>query len=670
MVVVGVYIYIDGVAKRLDLFNDEKISVTSSVQNVSDISKIFTDFSQSFTVPASIKNNQIFAHWYDNSVSGGFDARKRKDAYIELDTIPFRNGKIQLESANLKEGKPENYTITFFGNLVSLKDTFKGLLLKDLSSLSAYNFTYNGGVVKTKVNTQTTDDIKFPLITSNKPWTYGDSGANDIKQNTKPILFGELFPAIRLPRILDAIASFYGITFNSGMSSSFLTDARFTNAYLWLKNGDTFSASGSAIVVFNSVSPSDGAGTYSSYNISTNEFNFQNYIAEPPYHTKIQTATFKITFTTTGIPFTLTILKDGVVYYSANYTTQVVLQNIPISLTEDGGYKFQISAKQTISFTSSFVFSVIDRFDDGSTTYDTTIDAITTTQSTSQTTSSTISIAPLMPDIKVEDFFSGLLKMFNLTCYSTDGVNYILREIEEWYSSGDIIDITKYLFTDTVGLDRIKPYKKINFEFEKSENLISVAYLSQNGVQYGNLLQSFDADGEEYTIKLPFENMLFSNLSGTLQVGYSLKTDLKAYIPKPIILYDFGVLQSAGSTGFYFNDGTTTSLLTNYNAFGSETSISSVLHSLNFGTEQSSLNNDIVSNSLFLEHYLNYLNNLFTVKARKIKVKGILPISLLTSLELNDRLIIRDKRYIINSFTTDLTSGEVDFELINDFRVL
>ena len=201
MVVVGVYIYIDGVAKRLELFSDEKISVTSSVQNVSDISKIFTDFSQSFTVPASDNNNQIFSHWYDNSVSNGFDARKRKDAYIELDTIPFRNGKIQLESANLKDGKPENYTITFFGNLVSLKDTFKGLFLKDLSSLSDYDFNYTGLVVINKVGFQTTDNIKFPLITSNRAWTYGDSGANDIKQIAKPIVFNELFPALRLSMV-------------------------------------------------------------------------------------------------------------------------------------------------------------------------------------------------------------------------------------------------------------------------------------------------------------------------------------------------------------------------------------------------------------------------------------------------------------------------------------
>jgi hypothetical protein len=35
---------------------------------------------------------------------------------------------------------------------------------------------------------------------------------------------------------------------------------------------------------------------------------------------------------------------------------------------------------------------------------------------------------------------------------------------------------------------------------------------------------------------------------------------------------------------------------------------------------------------------------------------------------LNDRLVIRNKRYLINSFTTDLTTGETDLELLTDYR--
>ena len=53
----------DNVFQAVDLFEDETISVTSKIQDIRDISKVFTDFSQSFTLPASKKNNKIFKHF-------------------------------------------------------------------------------------------------------------------------------------------------------------------------------------------------------------------------------------------------------------------------------------------------------------------------------------------------------------------------------------------------------------------------------------------------------------------------------------------------------------------------------------------------------------------------------------------------------------------------------
>jgi hypothetical protein len=40
----------------------------------------------------------------------------------------------------------------------------------------------------------------------------------------------------------------------------------------------------------------------------------------------------------------------------------------------------------------------------------------------------------------------------------------------------------------------------------------------------------------------------------------------------------------------------------------------------------------------------------------------------LTTLQLNDRLVIRDKRYLINEMQSDLTTGDVNFTLISDFE--
>ena len=76
-----VQIYVEN--KRIDLFEDEKIQVKSSVQNISDISKVFTDFSQGFNVPASDNNNSIFGFYYNNDLDQ-FNANTRVDCRIEI----------------------------------------------------------------------------------------------------------------------------------------------------------------------------------------------------------------------------------------------------------------------------------------------------------------------------------------------------------------------------------------------------------------------------------------------------------------------------------------------------------------------------------------------------------------------------------------------------------
>ena len=50
-------LYIEG--NRVDLFSDESVNIIQSIQNVKDISKVFVEFTRTFNVPASKKNNKI-----------------------------------------------------------------------------------------------------------------------------------------------------------------------------------------------------------------------------------------------------------------------------------------------------------------------------------------------------------------------------------------------------------------------------------------------------------------------------------------------------------------------------------------------------------------------------------------------------------------------------------
>jgi len=663
MIVVGVYVLVGTEYNRLDLFKDETISITSTIQDANDISKTFTDFSESFTIPANENNNKIFSYWYENSIDSGYDARIRKSAYVTLDTKVFRTGKIQLEKVDLKNDLPQSYTITFFGALVSLKDTFNGLYLSNLDS-GTFDFAYSPTAVTTKVTTQTTDSIKFPLITSNRVWNWnGSDTANNISNTGgTAIATSELFPALRVKNILDLIATKFNITF----SGTFITsNERFLKAYMWLKNTDIFTTKGQVLQI--DYQSKSGSSPYMVFSTVTDDLTIN---AIPAIYTQAQRiVTLNITNVTAGVQYYVYVYKNGISIGSFLNTsiigTQsiVVLQVLGNAGNSSDKYTFRISSITPLTFLSTATLDVY--YEDSLGTPFSFIQTIT--QSTSQTTANIIQISNYMPFMKIEDFFSGILKMFNLVCYSNTAGNYIIEQLETYYTQGNIIDISKYIISDTKGIERIKPYNKVNFEHEKSTSFTNVNFLGLYGREYGDLQQSYNADGGEYSIKVPFETMLFSQLTTNLQVGYSLKNDLKPYIPKPLIIYDYGVLQTVSA--FKFNTGS----YTTYNAFGSETNISSVDYSLNFGAEQSSLKNTIVSNSLYSQFYQNYLLNLYSDKSRIIKVSAILPSSFLTSnsttgIKLNTRLIIKGKRYIINSFNTNLITGVVEFDLVNDFR--
>ena len=84
-------VYIEG--NKVDLFDSENIEINSSVQNINDITKVFTDYSKTFSVPASKSNNRIFKHYYKADIDGGFDARTKKSAMLTLNNLTFKIGK-------------------------------------------------------------------------------------------------------------------------------------------------------------------------------------------------------------------------------------------------------------------------------------------------------------------------------------------------------------------------------------------------------------------------------------------------------------------------------------------------------------------------------------------------------------------------------------------------
>jgi hypothetical protein len=648
---VALYIYDNEVLKRLDTFKDETIQVTSSIQNVNDISKIFTDYSQSFTIPASDINNAIFTHWYDGVIDGGYNANVRYKGFIEIDTEIFRIGLWQLESAEVEDNKPKNYKLTFYGVLRSLQDEFGEDKLKDLEGLQDLSFEYNAANVRNRV--QVENDIIFPLISSKRVWQYGSgSGSQNISNNSHGIVFTELFPAVRVSKIFEAIENKYNIN----LSGALLGQTRFTKLFCWFKNSDALNIPSSIADVDLLTSTNQAF-----FNTTNNRYNHINLPSAGVYN--ILSISVTVPASTT---FTIFLYRNNTLFSTQTYTDSIsneilINQTSPNQNSNfNGAYSFKI---QTSVPLASISIGLISRVKVSLITPE-----IFNTATATATTTAFIPVPTLAPDIKVSEFFSGILKMFNLTAISFDEINYQLEQLEDWYLQGDVKDITEYTTTD-ITIDRVKIFKNINFKYQKGQSFVNQNYRDSFNKDYGDLVQPFTNDGQDYNITLPFEKLQYVRLgapvgvlNGSLNVAYSLQApDFKPYVPKPVLFY---LWENRNMPSIWIS-GTQ---LTNYLVTGDFCQFNFQFHSNNWGQEQSVQTGGQLTNSLFSNYYSNYITNIFNEKNRIYKVKAILPTIELVRLKLNDRLIIRDTRFIINQFTTNLITGVVDFELIKDFR--
>jgi hypothetical protein len=673
------YIYVDDVAKRVEMFNDEKVSVTSTIQNYSDIGKLFTDYSQSFTIPASPINNAIFSHWYDNAVDNGYDARIRYNAYIEIETIPFREGNVQLEKANKKNGYIESYTLTFYGNLTQLKDRFGEDKLNSLD-FSSLNHTYDASTVIGKINS-TTGNLRYPLIGNTRKFDYKTATAFDVTTNTGAINWDDLFPAVPITTILDFIETKYALTF----TGNFLGYNQFAKLNMLLKNSELPRAYNAGInfVPNRFVHTQSGlTDTFPEYNATTNlittdwdSTRFANYLLNTGKRIIIR---FKTTPNTgfTATNYRVDLYQDGVLYKTFDNlvdTTDVTLYSQTRSEDPvEHSYYIKVSALGAFNFKGQVIY--IRR--GGGQDYTTDGFNYTSGGATGQSFSAIQNVVNYVPDIKVADFFMGLVKMFNLIITPINETTFKLEPLELYYQAGQIKDLTPFIYADELDIEKPKLFKTIEFKYENSENILNNAFRGLFNREYGDLVYDSGSNSEtgKYEIKLPFEDVMFERATGyNFQTATLLNKDLQSYTPKPILMYNNG-LSDVSAFPIKIYNGTTYTNVNNYVRFNNEINTGatdlSYLYSINFGNEISSWYLVNAPQGLYKRHYEQYIANLYNQKTRVLKAKAKLEPQNLTNLKLNDRIIIRDNRYIINSFTTDLTTGETSFELINDYRSL
>jgi len=706
---------------KSELFEDETIKLKQTIKNYRDVAKILTDFSQPFSLPASKTNNKIFDHYYNGDIIGGFDARFKVDARLQINGVLFKEGSIILQSVKMKNGKPSSYEVNFEGKTPSLKKLFGDDKLDDLSYLDVFDVGYGSTTVKALfdagknvsgtslvANTGNYPDICCPFISAKNRYYY-DSNDSDAATSTvrnikgsdlskEGINYLDLKPSIKVWHILKAIEAEYGFTFSDDFFDS--DDELIKQLHLWCsrKSGQLLEGLNSTSDTTDFEDLTHSSGTDVRQGADEDYFNlwsYERWLGTNRYGHLVYTAAVYPNESDRLYDVKIVDKDTGEVY--KEWLDQVgnktgLVKDFAISVNDPDKV-----IKPTLVVTSATVSTyyatveLIERTTTSLGTGGSVIGSATTGNYTIGSSGSKITLtenvgfrSQVVPKIKVIDFLTGIFKAFNLVAYFEDNV-LTVKDMDSYYTIGTTnYDITQYVDASTATYKPSTVYSEINFEYKKAKTIFAIKSNESTNDVYGN--ENFNSEGTntefvggKYDIKLPFERLLGENmvdedtkaLSG-LVWSYAVNIDESPVLNAPALICV--KKKDITSLGAYVVDveGTTAHSVTKafpaasvyYDAGASP----SGFRSLNFGEEFSpSESNGVNENSLFKEHWKTYIKNLlYNSTTRVLTVKAFLPSKILQNYRLYDKFIISGKAYIISSIDTDLKTGESKLELITD----
>lgn len=671
-------LYIEGT--EVELFKDESVSLTQTLQNVKDISKIFTDFTKTFNVPASKENNKLFKHFYNFDVTGYVSGTK-KTAELYLNHQLFKKGKIRLEGVSLKQAKAHTYRLTFIGDTVNLKDLLGESKLSALDNIYGMEFTYNADNIVTYMQNgldvtvngiSYPDALVVPLITHTQRLYYdstlpvAQSGNIAYDGSTvQGVKYEQLKPALRVYTLIKAIEDKYGLKFSGDFFNQ--DNDVFYNLYLWLhrkEGGILEEDSIRAKTTFCCITgTSDDRNTWAD-KITSDSFTFRQ--PNNPDNVRLQ---YKIDVITNATDYNVIVERDGeererLDNVSGNQTLGGIDTNHRFPA---GTYRIFFESASAADFQLDITLNEWVKKLFGSDNKTVQLQGTAKVE-----TVASFNAALQLPDIKTLDFITGLFKMFNLTAYQDYNGIIQVKPLDDFYAqSRNTFDITEFLDTTSSTVDALMPYRRISFGYEGTESFFSESHKELFGVEWGTEQYEdfYNTEGETFELKLPFEHHKFERLRDSdntvtdAQWGWSVDIKQETYLGKPLLFYAKKI-----TSGTQISVVKTSSVrvgITDYYIPSNSVDITDS-QNLNFKAEFNEYAGTVFENTLFETYYSNYIGDTFDQKRRLSKFKAYLPLRILLNLSLADRLIIFDKIYKINEITTNLATGVSDLELINE----
>jgi len=680
----------------VDLYEDEDIPLSLSVDDFKNVAEQVQSYSKAFNLPATKRNNRIFDQIFEitRSYDGViFNPYRRTQCVLKQDGFILFEGFLRMLDVTDKEGEI-SYNVNLYSEVIALADILQDRSFSDLgfeelthdynkdNIKRSWNDSPDASIVYTNPSTSGFRDayttVRYPFVDWNRQWILANNTGSSGPTNGNPELPSletAFRPFINIKYIIDRIFEATDFTYES----AFFNEADFLKLYIdfnWGSDriGSIYNESGIGFLVSNQVATTSfttvltndndfssnagySAGVFSPVNDST--FYNINYAHRVVENTDTTTLDMRWKMVKNGV----TSFIDQVTYLLDPPSDSLYIQSGSFSEFLNVGDTLELQFKTSNPSAATTIIV-------GGASNDDTIVIVSGVATSDNSLSET-----LRGELGQWEFLKGIITMFNLvTLPDEDNPNNIKIEpySDVFINSDDSVQLN---WTEKIDVSQMKltPLTDLNkktiFKFvEDDDDSAFMQYKNQvGGHLYGSL--KFDAtnefnilDGEEEIIAEPFAATVVKPLEDNFPqfvtpAIYAMNEDgiTEGFENSPRIMYNNGVKPTGASYFIPAQNGLSSENQTNFLQFShlSDIPTSSATPSttldFHFGICQLFPGVGVpTTENLFNLYWLPYLGELYNPNTRIMTIKVNLSPADINTFKFNDTVFIKNRIFRVN----------------------
>ena len=673
--------------KDVELYENAPVNLKFQFSDVEKINNPLASYSQSFRVPLTQNNVDIFGHLDQVTEVGGLDLRVRLSAQLLSETYPIMDGFVQVKAVYLtKEIYPE-VELVFFSGAVDFKSELEGKFLSDLN-LSSYDHDLT--LLNVQLSWLGTGDYIYGIVDTGQNWTAETFGTEEY-----PITLPSLTLFFKAKTLLNKIFAGAGLTYES----TYLEGSDFDDQFVMFANGQTvvesnddFDENARTTLASNQTISANSTAILDLVDNGNDCFDEGNNFDNGTHkYTVGESGLYNVNLTysvrTNGTPgnrqFKVRVVVDpasgGANYNLVERTISnqgAAINQQLTTLTEGGAVVLLINDKIYVEVENDSTSSTLSV---GGTNFFAGGGERTSLEIVAEASLGgyEVNVAASAPKMLQFDYLTSLQKLYNLV-FIPDELkpgHFHIETFEDYMSGGETKDWTSKV---DYGKDVvIKPTTDLQaaqyrWTYASGKDFVTKTVEDSLGRIYGEY-EVTDTGNEfatgENKVQGKFAPYLMSRVPGTSTPILRLITQDGQPVkdPAPRIAYYGGLANAFGSVDILSETGsqsTITQIPTMSNYSAAEPSVGD--NDLNYGMEPAMY--PIVAqpaNTLYFRFWATYVLELYSTEARVLSCNMNLTEADLQGWSFNDKIYIKDTYYRILSISYDANApGTAQVELI------